>query len=257
MIPGLLMGKKGLVVGVANERSIAWGCARLFQAGGAEVALTYLNEKARPYVQPLADQIAAPIFLPLDVRDEGQADALFETLARQWGRLDFLVHAIAFATREDLHGRVIDCSLTGFSEAMDISCHSFIRLARRAEPLMSEGGCLLTMTYDGSRKVIAQYKMMGPVKAALESAVKYMAHELGPRGIRVNAISPGPIQTRAAGGLFDFQGLIDTALHRAPSQQLATIEDVGALSAFLVSDHARHITGNIAYVDSGLHVMGA
>lgn len=256
MVPGLLAGKKGLVVGIANDKSIAWGCAKAFHAGGAEVAITYLNEKARPYVQPLAEQLGAPIVLPLDVRNEAEADELFATVAQRWGRLDFVVHAIAFATRDDLHGRVVDCTLSGFGEAMDVSCHSFIRLAKRAEPLMTDGGCLLTMTYDGSRKVIEQYRMMGPVKAALESAVKYMAYELGPRRIRVNAISPGPIETRAAGGLFDFQALVKTALNRSPSRRLATIDEVGALSAFLVSDHAASMSGNIIYVDSGLHVMG-
>ncbi|HRC25850.1 MAG TPA: enoyl-ACP reductase FabI [Alphaproteobacteria bacterium] len=256
MTQNMLAGKKGLVIGIANDKSIAWGCASVFHREGAEQAVTYLNPKAEPHVRPLADRIAAPIVLPLDVRDVGQMDALFEAVGARWGQLDFLVHAIAFAPKDDLHGRVVDSTRDGFLEAIDISCHSFLRAAKRAEPLMKQGGSMLTMTYDGSRKVVEQYSMMGPVKAALESAVKYMASELGPKSIRVNAISPGPIQTRAASGILNFQGLLDTALNRAPSRNLVTIEDIGELSAFLVSDRARHITGTIAYVDAGLHVMG-
>lgn len=252
----MLAGKKGLVIGIANDKSIAWGCSSVFHREGAIQAVTYLNEKAAPHVRPLAEKIGAPIFMPLDVRDESQMDALFEAVSAQWGQLDFLVHAIAFAPKDDLHGRVVDSTKDGFLEALDISCHSFLRAAKHAEPLMKQGGAMLTMTYDGSRKVVEQYSMMGPVKAALESAVKYMASELGPKGIRVNAISPGPIQTRAASGILNFQTLLDTALRRAPSRNLVTIEDIGELSAFLVSDRARHITGTIAYVDAGLHVMG-
>lgn len=256
MTEGMLAGKKGLVIGIANDKSIAWGCASVFHREGAEQAVSYLNAKAEPHVKPLAEKIGAPIVLPLDVRDVGQMDALFDTIASEWGQLDFLVHAIAFAPKDDLHGRVVDSTRDGFLEAIDISCHSFLRAAKRAEPLMKQGGSMLTMTYDGSRKVVEQYSMMGPVKAALESAVKYMASELGPKSIRVNAISPGPIQTRAASGILNFQSLLDTALRRAPSRNLVTIEDIGELSAFLVSDRARHITGTIAYVDAGLHVMG-
>lgn len=252
----LLNGKKGVVIGIANDKSIAWGCAKIFHREGAKQAVTYLNAKAEPFVRPLAQDIAAPIILPLDVRDAGQMDALFDAISAQWGELDFLVHAIAFAPKDDLHGRVVDSTREGFLEAMDISCHSFLRAAHRAESLMKQGGSMLTMTYDGSRKVVEQYSMMGPVKAALESAVKYMASELGPKGIRVNAISPGPVQTRAASGILGFQNLLDTAMRRSPVHHLVTIEDVGELAAFLVSDRAKHITGTIAYVDSGLHVMG-
>ena len=186
-----LHGKKGLVVGIANEDSIAWGCARAFRAAGAELAVTWLNEKARPYVEPLAEQLQAPIQLPLDVEQDGQMEAVFDALGARWGRLDFVLHSIAFAPAADLHGRVADSSRAGFARAMDISCHSLARMARLAEPLMQGGGSLLTMSYLGAEEVVANYGLMGPVKAALESTVRYLAAELGPQGIRVNAVSPG------------------------------------------------------------------
>lgn len=252
---GLLDGKRGLVVGIANERSIASGCAQAFHREGAELAVTYLNEKARPFAQPVAEALDAEIFMPLDVTADAEMDALFEAIASSWGRLDFILHSVAYCPKDDLHGNVLDCSREGFSAAMDISVHSFMRLARRARPLMQNGGCLLTVSYYGAEKVVDHYNVMGPVKAALESTVKYMAAELGPEGIRVNALSPGPLMTRAASGIAHFDALIDEARARAPQQRLVTIEDVGNMAAGLVSDAARNVTGNISYVDAGYHVM--
>nr|WP_316640075.1 enoyl-ACP reductase FabI [uncultured Roseateles sp.] len=251
-----LQGKKGLVVGIANEHSIAWGCAQAFRDAGAELAVTWLNDKARPHVQPLADRLQAAIALPLDVEQPGQLEAVFEAITRQWGRLDFVLHSIAFAPREDLQGRVTDCSREGFARAMDISCHSFLRMAHLAEPLMGQGGSLLTMSYLGADEVVANYGMMGPVKAALESSVRYLATELGPQGIRVNAVSPGPLATRAASGIADFDQLLASAAARAPLRRLVDIDEVGALCSFLVSDGARAITGDTLYVDAGFHILG-
>jgi enoyl-[acyl-carrier protein] reductase I len=250
-----LAGRKGLVAGIANRQSIAYGCARAFRAAGAELAITYVSAKAEPHVRPLALELQAPLILPCDVREPGQLEAVFERIGEQWGRLDFLLHSIAYAPREDLHGRVVDCSQAGFTMAMDVSCHSFIRMARLAEPLMSEGGCLMTVTFYGSEKVVRNYNLMGPVKAALEAAVRYMAVELGPKGIRVHAISPGPIATRAASGLDRFDELLELAAKRAPKHELVTIEDVGATAAFLASDAARGLTGNLTYVDAGYHIV--
>lgn len=247
---------KGLVVGAANDQSIAWGCAEAFCADGDDVALTYLNEKAKPYVQPLADKVKAEIFQPLDVTDDAQMDALFALIKEKWGKLDFVLHSVAFAPKADLQGRVTDSSRQGFMTAMDVSCHSFIRLARLAEPLMVDGGSLLTMSYYGAEKVVTNYNLMGPVKAALEASVRYLAAELGPKGIRVNGLSPGPIKTRAASGLGDFDKLMQKAADEAPLHQLVTIEQVGEAAAFLVSDRARQITGQIIYVDNGYNVRG-
>ena len=202
-----LEGKKGLVLGIANENSIAYGCARAFRSFGAELAITYLNDKAKPYVEPLADALEAPILMPLDVQVEGQLEAVFEEIEGRWGRLDFALHSIAFAPRADLHGRVVDCSREGFLLAMDVSCHSFIRMARLAEPLMTNGGALFTMSYFGAERVVENYNLMGPVKAALEASARYLAAELGPKGIRVHAISPGPLKTRAASGIAQFDEL--------------------------------------------------
>ena len=251
-----LRGKKGLIVGIANEDSIAWGCARAFRAAGAELAVTWLNEKARPYVEPLAEQLQAPIQLPLDVEQDGQMEAVFDALGARWGRLDFLLHSIAFAPAADLHGRVADSSRAGFARAMDISCHSFARMARLAEPLMQEGDSLLTMSYLGAEEVIDNYGLMGPVKAALESTVRYLATELGPQGIRVNAVSPGPLATRAASGIQHFDQLLADAAERAPLRRLVSIEDVGALCTFMASDASRSMTGSTLYVDAGFHILG-
>jgi enoyl-[acyl-carrier protein] reductase I len=251
-----LGGKKGFVLGIANEHSIAWGCAQAFRAMGAELAVTYLNDKSKPYVEPLARQLEAAIFLPCDVQHPGQLEAVFQAMGQRWGRIDFALHAIAFAPKADLHGRVIDCSRDGFLTAMDVSCHSFIRMARMAEPLMTRGGALFTMSYYGAEKVIEHYNVMGPVKAALEGAVRYLACELGPKGIRVHAISPGPVKTRAASGIDHFDDLLERAAQRAPARQLVSIEDVGVATAMLASDYAKLITGETVYVDGGYHILG-
>lgn len=253
---GILAGKKGLVVGIANAQSIAWGCARAFHDAGAELAITYLNEKAERYVRPLAEQVKAPIILPLDVRDDVQMESVFNAVQAKWGKLDFLLHAIAFAPKQDLQGRVADASRAGFLEAMDISCYSFIRMAHLAEPLMTDGGCLLTTTYYGGEKVIPHYGLMGPVKSALDSTVRYLAAEFGPKNIRVNALSPGPIATRAAGGIAHFDELLELARQKSPQHETVCIECVGAYARFLVSDEARLVTGSIAYVDAGYNIIG-
>jgi enoyl-[acyl-carrier protein] reductase I len=250
-----LKGKKGLVAGIANRESIAFGCAEAFRDAGADLAITYLNEKAEHYVRPLAEELGAPVIVPCDVREEGALEATFHAIERQWGALDFLLHSIAFAPREDLHGRVVDCSREGFMMAMDVSCHSFIRMARLAEPLMKRGGCLLTVTFYGSAKVVEHYNLMGPVKAALESSVRYLAAELGRKHIRVHALSPGPLKTRAASGISRFDALMEQVRARAPEQTLVTIQDVGAVAAFLVSDAAKALTGNIEHIDAGYNIV--
>ncbi len=251
-----LAGKKGVVLGIANENSIAYGCAHAFRTLGAELAITYLNEKAKPYVEPLAKSLGAELFLPCDVRQPGQLEAVFQAVEQRWGKLDFALHAIAFAPKEDLHGRLADCSREGFLTAMDVSCHSFIRMAHLAEPLMKDGGALFTMSYYGAEKVIEHYNVMGPVKSALESAVRYLAYEFGPKGIRVHAISPGPIKTRAASGIANFDALMEDAAKRAPSHRLVTIEDVGVATAVLATDYAKLMTGETVYVDGGYHILG-
>ncbi|NDP64731.1 enoyl-ACP reductase FabI [Polaromonas sp.] len=252
----ILAGKKGLVVGIANDQSIAYGCAQAMQEMGASLAVTYFNAKAEPHVRPLAGQLGADLIMPLDVEQPGQLEAVFAQIEQRWGKLDFVLHAIAFAPADDLHGRIVDSSAAGFARAMDVSCHSFLRMAKLAEPLMAGGGTLVTMSYYGAQKVIDHYGIMGPVKAALEASVRYLAAELGPAGIRVHAVSPGPIKTRAASGIGDFEQLLDEAASRAPQHQLVTIADVGAVTAMLCSDAARALTGNVTYVDAGYHVMG-
>ena len=251
----LLAGRKGLVVGIANAQSIAYGCARVFRQCGAELAVTWLNEKARAHVEPLARELSATIALPLDVERSGDMEAVFDAIRERWGRLDFVLHSIAFAPAADLHGRVADSSREGFARAMDISCHSFLRMASLAEPLMRDGGTLLTMSYLGAAEVVPHYGVMGPVKAALEASVRYLAAELGPRGIRVNAVSPGPIRTRAASGIPGFDDLVADARGRAPLPREVEIDDVGSLCAFLVSDAARAITGDVHYIDGGFHIL--
>jgi enoyl-[acyl-carrier protein] reductase I len=251
----LLSGRKGLVVGIANEHSIAYGCARMFRSCGAELALTWVNDRTRAYVEPLARQLSAPIAMPLDVEQAGGMEAVFDAIRQQWGRLDFVLHSIGFAPPRDLQARVADTSRDGFARAMDVSCHSFIRLAHLAEPLMDKGGTLLTMSYLGANEVVPRYGVMGPVKAALEAAVRYLATELGPRGIRVNAISPGPMKTRAASGIRDFEELFADARRRAPLKRQVEIDDIGSLCAFLVSDAAQAITGEVHYADGGFHIV--
>lgn len=247
---------KGLIVGLANDQSLAWGCASALRAQGAALALTYLNDKARPHVEPLARAVEAPIFLPLDVTQPEQVDALFDTIAAQWGSLDFLLHSIAFAPKADIQGRVLDSSAQGFATAMDISCHSLIRLAARAAPLMTQGGAILTMSFYGSEKVVPGYGIMGPVKAALESTMRYLAAELGPAGIRVNALSAGPVRTRAASGLSHFDELMSKAAETTPMHQLVTIKQVGELAAFLLSGRSPTVTGQTIYVDAGYNITG-
>jgi enoyl-[acyl-carrier protein] reductase I len=251
----LLHGKKGLVVGIANVHSIAYGCAQAFRGAGAELAITYLGDKAEPYVRPLAEKLGSLIIAPCDVREPGQLDAVFARIHVEWGRLDFVLHSIAYAMKEDLHSRIVDCSQAGFAIAMDVSCHSFIRMARLAEPLMTQGGCLLTVTFYGSEKVVEEYNVMGPVKAALEASVRYLAAELGPKRIRVHALSPGPLKTRAASGIDRFDELLERARTRAPEHRLVSIEDIGNVATFLVSDAAAALTGNIEYVDAGYHIL--
>jgi enoyl-[acyl-carrier protein] reductase I len=251
----LLKGKKALVTGIANDQSIAWGCAKAFQAFGADLAITYRNEKTKKYVDPLAKQVEASIYMPLDVQKQGEMEAVFDAIKKKWGKLDIVLHSIAFAPKEDLQGRVVDCSKDGFLLAMELSCWSFIGMAKLAEPLMKNGGTLFTMTYYGSQMVVENYNIMGPVKAALESATRYMAAELGPRGIRVHAISPGPLKTRAASGLTDFDKLVQKAQSKAPSRSLVSIDDVGVAVAFLGTNAAKLITGETLYIDGGYHII--
>ena len=251
----VLKDAKALVVGVANEHSIAYGCAKAFHEIGADIALTYLNDKAKPHVEPLATALDASIFMPLDVTNSDQLTRVFEAVEEQWGRLDILVHSIAFAPKEDLQGGLLNCSADGFAKAMDISCHSFIRMARLAAPIMTNGGTMFAMSYHGANKVVPNYNVMGPVKAALESACRYLAYELGPRGIRVHAISPGPLKTRAASGLRDFDLLLNEAVERSPVGELVDIMDVGYHCAFLSTPYGRRVTGGVIYVDGGINTM--
>jgi enoyl-[acyl-carrier protein] reductase I len=251
----VLKGKKALVVGIANQHSIAYGCAKAFRELGADLAITYLNEKARPYVEPLASELEAPLFLPLDVGTSGALEGVFEQVAAQWGRLDILVHSIAFAPKQDLQGGLLDCSASGFAQAMDVSCHSFVRMARLAAPLMKDGGTMFAMSYHGANKVVPTYSVMGPVKAALEACCRYLAYELGDKGIRVHAISPGPLKTRAASGLKDFDLLLNEAAQRAPLGELVDIMDVGFTCAFLATPYARRLSGATLYVDGGVNIM--
>jgi enoyl-[acyl-carrier protein] reductase I len=251
----VLKEKKALVVGVANEHSIAYGCAAAFRELGADIALTYLNEKAKPFVAPLAQRLEAPIFMPLDVSQSGELEAVFERVTKQWGRLDILLHSIAWAPKDDLQGGLLNVSAEGFAKAMDVSCHSFIRMARHAAPLMTNGGTMFAMSYHGANKVIPTYSVMGPVKAALESSCRYLAYELGPQKIRVHPISPGPLKTRAASGLKDFDMMLNDAIQRAPVGELVDIMDVGFACAYLATPYARRITGQTIYVDGGVNIM--
>ena len=251
----ILQGKRALIIGIANEHSIAYGCARVFRELGADLAITYLNEKAKRFVEPLADDLGASVFAPCDVAQSGQLEAVFEQIRETWGSLDIALHSIAFAPKEDLQGRLVDASSEGFKVAMDISCHSFIRMARLAAPLMTEGGTLLAMSYHGANKVVPNYNLMGPVKAALESAVRYLAYELGGKHIRVHAVSPGPFKTRAASGLKDFDVHLTEAVERAPIGELVDIDEVGLTAAYLTTPFARRLTGTTTYVDGGLSIM--
>jgi len=251
----VLSGTKALVVGVANDQSIAYGCAKAFRELGAELAITYLNEKSKKFVEPLAQELEAPIFSLLDVSQPGQLEKVFEEIQQKWGKLDILVHSIAWAPKEDLQGGLLNCSAEGFKLAMDISCHSFVRMARLAAPLMKDGGTMFAMSYHGANKVVPNYNVMGPIKAALEACCRYLAYELGSKRIRVHAISPGPLKTRAASGLKDFEQLLNEAAQRAPIGELVDIMDVGFTCAFLATPYARRLSGETLYVDGGVNIM--
>lgn len=251
----VLAGAKALVVGIANDHSIAYGCAKAFSTAGAELGITWLNDKARPYVEPLAQELEASIAAPLDVSVPGQLEAVFDLVRERWGRLDILVHSIAFAPKRDLEGGLLDCSAEGFAKAMDVSCHSFVRMAKLAAPMMTDGGTMFAMSYYGANRVVPNYNVMGPVKAALEAACRYLAYELGPRGIRVHAISPGPLKTRAASGLKDFELLLNEAARKAPVGELVDIMDVGYTCAYLATPFARRVTGGTVYVDGGANIV--
>ena len=251
----LLKNAKVLVAGIANEHSIAYGCAKAFHELGADLAITYVNEKTKTYVEPLARELGAPIFMPLDVSRQEDIDAIFARISEEWGKLDIFVHSLAWAPKEDLQGLLINCSAEGFSKAMDISCHSFVRMARQAAELMRDGGTMFTMTYYGANKVAPNYNVMGPVKAALEACVRYLAYELGPKHIRVHAISPGPLKTRAASGLKDFDLMLTEAAHRAPLGELVDIMDVGFTCAFLATPYGRRLSGETLFIDGGVNIM--
>ena len=252
----LMAGKRGLIMGVANDRSIAWGIARAVAAQGAEVAFTYQGEALEKRVRPLAESLGSDIVLPCDVTDEASIDAVFETLEQRWGKLDFLVHAIGFADKQFLRGRYMDTPREAFLQALDISCYSFVSVSRRASALMSEGGSLLTLTYLGAERVTPHYNVMGVAKAALEASVRYMAVDVGARGIRVNAISAGPIKTLAASGIGDFRYILKWNQYNAPLKRNTTIEDVGGAGVYLLSDLGAGVTGEVHHVDSGYHVVG-
>ena len=251
----VLAGQKALVIGVANGESIAYGCAKAFRTTGAELAMSWLNERARKYVEPLAQELEASIVGEVDVAATGQLEAMFDQIRSKWGRLDILVHSIAFAPKADLQGGILNCSAEGFAKAMDVSCHSFVRMAKLAAPLMTNGGTMFAMSYFGANRVVPNYNVMGPVKAALEAVCRYLAYELGPQGIRVHAISPGPLKTRAASGLKDFELLLNQAEQRAPIGELVDIMDVGFACAYLATPLAKRITGGTVYVDGGVNLI--
>src|SRR5271155_1888615 len=251
----VLAGQKALVIGVANDDSIAYGCAKAFRTVGAELAMSWLNEKARKHVEPLAQELEAAIVGEVDVTVPGQLEGMFDQIRSKWGRLDILVHSIAFAPKADLQGGLLNCSGEGFAKAMDVSCHSFVRMAKLAAPLMTEGGTMFAMSYFGANRVVANYNVMGPVKAALEAACRYLAYELGPQGIRVHAISPGPLKTRAASGLKDFELMLNEAAHKAPLEELVDIMDVGYACAYLATPFARRVTGGLVYIDGGANLI--
>ncbi|MBC9179563.1 enoyl-ACP reductase FabI [Pseudoroseomonas ludipueritiae] len=252
----LMAGKRGLIMGVANDRSIAWGIARALAAQGAEVAFTYQGEALEKRVRPLAESLGSDIVLPCDVTDEASIDSVFETLEKRWGKMDFLVHAIGFADKQYLRGRYMDTPRAAFLQALDISCFSFVSVSKRAAALMSEGGSLLTLTYLGAERVTPHYNVMGVAKAALEASVRYMAVDVGGRGIRVNAISAGPIKTLAASGIGDFRYILKWNQYNAPLKRNTTIEDVGGSALYLLSDLGAGVTGEVHHVDSGYHIVG-
>jgi enoyl-[acyl-carrier protein] reductase I len=253
---GLMAGKRGLVMGVANDRSIAWGIAKAVAAEGAELAFTYPNDSMAKRVKPLAEQLGSSIVLECDVASDASIDAAFSGIAERWDRLDFLVHAIAFSDREELKGKYLDTSRRNFALTLDISCFSFTAVCQRAARMMSAGGSLVTLTYYGAERVMPHYNVMGVAKAALEASVRYLAADLGPRNIRVNAISAGPIKTLAASGIGDFRYILKWNQLNAPLRRNVTIEDVGGSGLYLLSELGRGVTGEVLHVDSGYHVVG-
>ncbi len=255
-IKGLMQGKRGLIMGVANDRSIAWGIAKAVHDQGAELAFTYQGDALRKRVEPLATSIGSKIVLPCDVTEQGSMDAVFDHLAKAWGSIDFVVHAIGFSNKDELRGRYVDTSLDNFLLTMNISCFSFTAIAQRAEKLMTKGGSLLTLSYFGAEKVMPHYNVMGVAKAALEASVRYLAEDLGKKGIRVNAISAGPIKTLAASGIGDFRFILKWNELNAPLRRNVTIEEVGNSGLYLLSDLGRAVTGEVHHVDAGYHTVG-
>jgi enoyl-[acyl-carrier protein] reductase I len=251
----VLAGQTALVIGVANEDSIAYGCAKAFRAVGAELGVSWRNERDRAHVEPLARELEASITGAVDVSVPGQLEAMFDQIRSKWGRLDILLHSIAFAPKADLQGGILNCSAEGFAKAMDISCHSFVRMAKLAAPMMTDGGTMFAMSYLGANRVVPNYNVMGPVKAALESVCRYLAYELGPQRIRVHAISPGPLKTRAGSGLKDFELLLNEAAQKAPIGELVDIMDVGFTCAYLATPLAKRVTGGTIYVDGGVNLI--
>ncbi len=255
-IKGLMQGKRGLIMGVANDRSIAWGIAKAVHDHGGELAFTYQGDALKKRVEPLAASIGSKIVLPCDVTEQGSMDTVFETLKKEWGSLDFVVHAIGFSNKDELRGRYVDTTFDNFQLTMNVSCFSFTAIAQRAEKMMPNGGSLLTLTYLGSEKVMPHYNVMGVAKAALESSVRYLAEDLGKKGIRVNAISAGPIKTLAASGIGDFRFILKWNELNAPLRRNVTIEEVGNSGLYFLSDLGRAVTGEVHHVDAGYHMVG-
>jgi enoyl-[acyl-carrier protein] reductase I len=254
---GLFTGKKALIVGVANDRSLAWSIAEHLHAGGCELAFTYLGDALERRVRPLAESVGAKLILPMNAQNDAEMDSVFAKVKEQWGSLDFLIHSVAFANREDLEGRFVDTSRPGFLLAMDVSAFSLVAMTKRAEPLMeATGGSILTLSYIGATRVVQNYNVMGVAKACLEATVRYLANDLGPKKIRVNAISAGPVKTLAAAGIRNFRDMLAKAEEKTPMKENIDQSDVGALAAFLCGPGGRHITGTTMMVDSGAHMMG-
>jgi len=254
--PALFKGKRALILGVANERSLAWGIARHLHSAGCELGFTYLGDALERRVRPLAESVNSTLLLPCDVSNDSQLDSLFQAVQEKWGKLDILIHSVAFANRDDLEGRFVDTSRDGFRLALDISAYSLVACSKRAEPLMSqEGGSIITLSYYGAEKVVENYNVMGVAKAALEASVRYLANDLGPKKIRVNAISAGPVKTLAAAGIRNFRDKLAAAADKTPLRENIDAEDVGSLGAFLCSTAGKHITGTTLYVDSGAHII--
>jgi enoyl-[acyl-carrier protein] reductase I len=252
----IMAGKRGLVMGVANDRSIAWGIAKAVHAHGGELAFTYQGEALERRVRPLADSVGSTLVMPCDVSDDASIDQVFETIGKEWGNLDFLVHAIAYSDKEELKGKYLNTTRANFVRSMDISCYSFTAVARRAAELLREGGSLVTLTYYGAERVMPHYNVMGVAKAALEASVRYLATDLGERNIRVNAISAGPIKTLAASGIGDFRYILKWNEYNSPLQRNVSIDQVGGAGLYLLSDLSAGVTGEVHHVDSGYHVVG-